>query len=45
MGKQTVLSHFENNYFDTKGGGAFEDAAKSPNNDMEMVFQLNEISS
>jgi len=27
MGKQTVLSHFENKHFDTKG----EDAMKSPN--------------
>jgi len=25
MGKQTVLSRFENNHFDTKGGGALED--------------------
>jgi len=31
MRKQTVLSHMKNNQFDGKDGGAFEDAAKSPN--------------
>jgi len=31
MGKQKVLSRIKNNHFDGKGGGACEDAAKSPN--------------
>jgi len=31
MEKQMVLSHFENNHFDTEDGGALEDAAKTLN--------------
>jgi len=41
MGKQKALSHIKNNHLDTKGGGACEDAAKSPNSDSgNMLFNI-----
>jgi len=40
MGKQTVLSHLKNNHFDTKGSGAFENAAESPNNFFQLQLSI-----
>jgi len=36
MEKQKVLSRIKSNHFDTKGGGACKDAAKSPNTNIEL---------